>query len=277
MFFFKILYAPLFFTISIVSGLTLIAWARPLHELLVLGVVMVVISFISEQIAPYEADWNHDKGDRGRDFLHALVNESSVALSVLILPIMTGLFSFTGMWPTQWPLWAQLGVAIIIADIGITLAHYASHRSQLLWRLHAPHHSVTRMYGFNGLLKHPAHQAIELLAGTTPLILLGMPIEIAALLSLAVATQLLLQHSNVDMKIGTLRYIWAVAPLHRFHHINKADEGDVNFGLFLTLWDRLLGTAYFDETRIFASSDLGIENERDYPSSYIAQLIKPFK
>jgi hypothetical protein len=49
-----------------------------------------------------------------------------------------------------------------------------------------------------------------------PLILIGMPSQVAVLLSFAVGLQLLLQHSNVDMCIGPLRYIWAVAPVHRF-------------------------------------------------------------
>ena len=63
----------------------------------------------------------------------------------------------------------QLLLALPVADLGITLVHYASHRLPLLWRLHAVHHSVTRMYGFNGLMKHPLHQAAEAVGGVLPL------------------------------------------------------------------------------------------------------------
>lgn len=40
-----------------------------------------------------------------------------------------------------------------VADLGITLTHYASHKIGVPWRFHAVHHSVTRCYGRNGLTK----------------------------------------------------------------------------------------------------------------------------
>lgn len=126
-------------------------------------------------------------------------------------------------------------MAIIVADFGITLCHYSSHRIEWLWRFHAVHHSVKRMYGFNGLIKHPVHQALEVTAGTLPLVLVGMPFEVGLLLGFAVAIQLLLQHSNADMTIGPLRHFLALAPVHRFHHQKWAGIGDVNFGLFTCL------------------------------------------
>ena len=99
---------------------------------------------------------------------------------------------------------------MIIADFGITLCHYASHRFEWLWLFHAPHHSVIRMYGFNGLIKHPVHQTLETIAGTAPLLLLGMPVEVGMLLGFAITIQLLLQHSNADMRLGPLRYVLAL-------------------------------------------------------------------
>ena len=125
-------------------------------------------------------------------------------------------------------------------------------------------------------MKHPIHQTIEIVAGTTPLLLLGLPVDVAALLSLSVVVQLVLQHSNADLRIGLLRHVWAVAPLHRFHHSNEGAAGDVNFGLFTIVWDRLLGTVYYDGGRQFASEDLGISGEPSYPTSYGQQLMRPF-
>lgn len=273
----KIAFAPGLLLASAGAGLYLVSQSAPLWSLGLVLAVSIGLSFVSERLVPYQRDWNESKGDRIRDLFHFIVNEGSIAYSTLLIPVLAVLIPGDGIWPSHWPLWAQLAVAIVVADFGITMAHYASHQGGLLWRLHAVHHSVKRMYGFNGLMKHPLHQAIEISAGTLPLILAGMPLEIAALLSLTVATQLLLQHSNVDMKVGPLRLIWAVAPVHRFHHLNKGGEGDVNFGLFLTVWDRLLGTAYFDPARVFTSDELGIEGEPDYPVGYGWQLLEPFR
>lgn len=122
----------------------------------------------------------------------------------------------------------------------------------------------------------PLHQAIETLAGTTPLVLLGMPAEVGALLGFAVGLQLLLQHSNVEMRIGPLVYVWAVAPGHRHHHLASQTEGDVNFGLFTLLWDRLLGTVRVDGPAP-REGQIGIADRPDYPAHYLAQLIEPFR
>ena len=132
------------------------------------------------------------------------------------------------------------------------------------------------MYGFNGLMKHPLHQLIETLAGATPLLLMGIPQEVLQLFVVAVVLQLLLQHSNVAYFVGPLRHVLAVNILHRFHHLKTAEEGDVNFGLFTTFTDRLLGTAFFDRDRVIISDDLGIASQPEYPINYLDQLVQPF-
>ena len=264
------IYAPLFLLGFIGLGLYWPGW------LILIFVAAVVVSFLAEQWLPYEPQWNRSLGDRRRDTLHALVNESLNALGLLILPGLTALLAFDGIWPRGWALWEQLLLAIVLADAGITLMHYASHRVGALWRLHAVHHSVERLYGFNGLMKHPLHQMLEATAGLLPLILMGIPVDVAQLLALAIAIQLLLQHSNVDMRLGPLRWVFAWAPVHRFHHMKYGRAGDVNFGLFFNLWDWLLGTAFYREGYRMGPGDLGIGSRPDFPVAYGAQLRDPF-
>ena len=269
-------YAPLFFA-SLLGAAIVVSegGTRPV----VLGALLalaIAVSFVAERILPYERAFNEPRGDRWRDVAHALVNEASNTFSILTLPVAAAAFPDTGFWPSAWPLTLQLLLAIIVADLGVTLAHFVSHRSQLLWRFHAVHHSVQRMYGFNGLMKHPLHQAFELTCASLPLLALGMPLHVAWLLGFAVAVQLLLQHSNVDLFVGPFVKVWAVAPAHRFHHLNRAGEGDVNFGLFSSVWDHLLGTFHYDAVTTPRVGDLGIEGRPDYPAGYLAQLAEPF-
>ena len=127
------------------------------------------------------------------------------------------------------------------------------------------------------LMKHPIHQAIETSAGTLPLLVLGLPSQVALALVFAVAIQLLLQHSNVDCTVGPLRRLLATNEVHRFHHQKWPDLGDVNFGLFTTLWDRLLGTFHNEARGRFESHELGIGEEPDYPTRYLPQLLAPFR
>ncbi|MCV7070847.1 sterol desaturase family protein, partial [Mycobacterium rufum] len=114
------------------------------------------------------------------------------------------------------------------------------------------HHSVKRFYGFNGLMKHPLHGALELAAGILPLLILGLPKAIAEVLTVAIAVQLLLQHSNADYRVGPLRKVLALNEGHRFHHLKWAGIGDVNFGLFTLGLDHALRTFSFDSQRRFS-------------------------
>lgn len=273
----RLAYAPAFMFGFIGAALWLAASGRSLAWLAPLLGGAVAVSFLVERLIPYDRAWNRPQGDGRRDVLHALVNEGSVYAGAALIPVLTLLSPAAGIWPDGWPLWAQLVLAILVADLGITLCHYFSHKVPWLWRFHAVHHSVQRMYGFNGLMKHPVHQALETLAGTTPLILIGLPLEVGVLLGYSVAIQLLLQHANVDMRIGPLRHVIAWAPVHRFHHQKWAGTGDVNFALFTCLWDHLLRTAYYDPGRRLISEDLGIGDQPDYPRGYLAQLAAPFR
>ncbi len=270
-------YAPVFFVGFLGAGVLLSGGGTRPSALGALLLLAIAVSFAAERALPYEHGFNSPHGDGWRDVAHALVNEASNALSIMSLPLLAALVPDTGLWPSGWPLPLQVLLAVAVADVGITLAHYVSHRSQLLWRFHAVHHSVQRMYGFNGLMKHPLHQAFELTCASLPLLALGMPVNVAWLLGFAVAVQLLLQHSNVDLRVGPLMHVWAVAPAHRFHHLNRAGDGDVNFALFSSVWDHLLGTFHYDVGKQPRLGELGIEGRADYPVGYVAQLLEPFR
>jgi len=274
----RVTFAPLFFAGFLASALVVSdGGTRPL-PLAGLIVAANLVATLVERLIPYDPRFNASHGDGGRDLAHAVVNELANTVSVLVMPLVVALVPGGGAWPLAWPVAAQVAFAILVADAGITLAHWASHRVGLLWRLHAVHHSVERLYGFNGLMKHPLHQAFELIAATVPLVLLGMPQNVAWLLTFAVAIQLLLQHSNADVRVGPLARVWAIAPAHRWHHVASAGDGDVNFGLFTSLWDHLLGTfRAADPGRRFTPGDFGVAGRPDYPRGYPAQLVEPFR
>lgn len=258
-------------------GISMASAAAP--KGVVLGVLLVAVgcSFAAERVAPYEPSWNRDRGDTRRDVAHALVNESLQTGSLLTLPVLVGWFGLRGVWPASWPFFIQVLGAVLVLDAGLTLGHWASHMVPALWRFHAVHHSVERFYGFNGLMKHPLHQLFETALGTAPLVLLGLPTKVATALMFLVAVQLLLQHSNVDYAAGALRRALSLNQLHRFHHLRWAGVGDVNFGLFTTIWDRLLGTAVWDPAKRFTSADIGIAKRPGFPVGYLDQLADPFR
>ena len=275
---FAALYGPVFWGGFIGAATALVAYRQySLWVLPPLLLLALLTSFLAERYLPYDGDWNRGHGDGWRDSLHALVNEALYLLGLAIFPLLAGTMALGPVWPGQLPFWGQLLLAIVISDFGITLVHYLSHRYHFLWKLHAVHHSVPRMYGFNGWMKHPLHLLLEAAGGMLPLLLLGIPETVLAVLAFAVAVQLLLQHANVDMRMGPLRHVFAWAPLHRFHHMKYGTAGDVNFGLFFTCWDRLLGTSFDAPGYRMRGADLGIGSRPDYPLAYGAQLLEPFR
>ncbi len=258
------------------AGIAFSAAGAPKYWLLAVLAVAIATTLLVERVIPYDATWNRDRGDSTRDRIHVAVNETLIVASVATIPLLAAMVPAPQLWPHSWPFVAQVLAAILVADLGITVVHLASHKIGVLWRFHAVHHSIIRFYGLNGLMKHPLHQTVEMAAGVAPLILIGLPVDVASALALAVAIQLLLQHSNADYRVGAAKYVLALNEGHRFHHLKWAGIGDVNFGLFTLVWDHLMRTYSYDPTRRFDSTQLGMAAKPDYPSSFLRQMIYPF-
>ncbi len=257
-------------------AIALVTFGSPLWIVGCLILLAILASFLMERVLPYQEGWNGSHDDAGKDAIHGAVYELANLGAILLLPLITSIIPWSGVWPVQLPLWLQLAGAIVVADMGMTLIHYLSHHVGFLWRLHAVHHGVHRLYGFNGLVRHPLHQQLDLAIGTLPLVLAGMPLEVAVLLGLAITVQLIVQHSNIDYALGPFRHVLAIGATHRLHHVHWEGEGDVNFGLFFTLWDRALGTLRLEAKRPPIAGDIGVQDEPSFPQTYLAQLKLPF-
>jgi sterol desaturase/sphingolipid hydroxylase (fatty acid hydroxylase superfamily) len=259
------------------AGIALTGAGAPKYWLLMILAVAIAVSFLVEWFIPYDPSWNNEHDDTIRDRIHVVVNETLILASVATIPLLAAIIPAPGIWPSSWPFVTQALLSILVADFGITVVHLASHKIAVLWRFHAVHHSITRFYGLNGLMKHPLHQTVEMAGGVAPLILIGLPVNVASALALAVAIQLLLQHSNADYRIGPAKYVLALNEGHRFHHLKWAGIGDVNFGLFTLIWDHLMRTYSYDPTRRFDSTQLGMAAKPNYPTGYLTQLTYPFR
>jgi sterol desaturase/sphingolipid hydroxylase (fatty acid hydroxylase superfamily) len=246
-------------------------WLAPLL------VLAYATAFGAEKIAPFFGEWNdhHEHGDTPTTVLHILVYEYQSIVGVVLIPVICWLFPFQGLWPTQWPLWAQVIVAFVISDFMFMIMHYISHRYAPLWRLHAVHHGVGRLYGMNGVMRHPLHQVIDMIIANAPLVIIGMPVPVAVMLGFMISITLIVQHSNVDARLGPLQKHLSIGRIHHLHHVNWGTEGDCNFGLLLTIWDRLLGTFHEKPPREITAKDLGVDEVPNFPKGYVEQFLFP--
>lgn len=262
-------------------GLTGIAYGLVAHGSSYLWMAAILAaafatSFAAERIAPYFPEWNGHREDDATNVWHLAVYEMSNVNGVLLMPVIAWLFPSVDVWPTHWPMWAQLLMAFAIADFSFMVVHYFSHKYPILWRLHAVHHGAGRLYGFNGVVRHPLHQTIDMVIGTAPLAIAGMPVPVAVLLGVCVSITLIVQHSNVDVRLGPFEDWLAIGRHHHLHHVNWGTEGDCNFGMLFGGWDRLFGTFRNVPSREITARDMGIDEVPDFPKTYWQQLLFPF-
>ena len=269
----EILYVPVVAVVGFVGIGILAGNHRSWIPLVVIAVVGM--TFAAERLAPFSSEWNLGGPDLGADGLHAVVNESVTVLGILAVPMMVDAVPMGGGWPTDATFAIRLVIGVTVLDAGVTMAHWLSHRRAMLWRFHAVHHGARRLYGLNGLMKHPVHLIVETAAGMAPLIVLGIDEVVAAALAGFVAVQLVLQHTNVNCSVGPLGRWLALSSGHRLHHRAEEIEGNVNFGLFTLVWDRLLGT-YRVPDHSNPRPTVGIAGRAPMPSSYLEQLAMPW-
>ena len=83
-------------------------------------------------------------------------------------------------------------------------------------------------------------------------------------------------HSNLRFHAGPLRYIVNSPEMHRWHHAHP-DSGPINknFGITLSVWDWLFGTAYLPSDK--NPERLGFAGIDTYPRGIVGRMLIPFR
>ncbi len=233
-----------------------------------------------EIVLPYRKEWLPNRSEIKTDLIFMLLIQ--VALPKL-LTIFTAVYlvsfaeahglQLTGLWPHDWPVWVQMLLMMASSDFLRYWLHRASHMWMPLWRLHAVHHSVQKLYWLNVGRFHPIDKSLQFLCDALPFILLGVSEEVLTLYFVVYSIKGFFQHSNVDTKLGWFNYIISGPELHRWHHSKTIKESNTNYGNNLIIWDILFGTFFLPKDR--AVGDLGLLN-RNYPADFVSQMKTPF-
>lgn len=185
-------------------------------------------------------------------------------------------FNFTAL-----PAWAQILIFFILNDFVQWFTHVLLHRYEVFWRFHKVHHSVQEM-GFaahlryhwmeNVLYKPLKTLAVMLIGGFEP--------QQAFFIHFVAITIGHLNHANVRITWGPLKYIFNNSVMHLFHHMKHLPKGQmpgVNFGISLSLWDYIFGTAYIPQSED-GSYELGFDDIDEFPvHNFWKQLVYGFK
>ena len=177
-------------------------------------------------------------------------------------------------WLADQAAWMQFAIYFVVSDFLQWCVHNLLHRVPALWQLHKLHHSIRDMDWAGNFRFHWIEPIVYGSILYLPLLYLGG--DPAPLLAVAVFGTAWghLNHANLNVSLGKLGYLFNSPRMHLWHH-DASQEGGVakNFGVVLSLWDHVFGTAYWPRDR--APQALGYDGDEEMPPALWRQLVFP--
>jgi sterol desaturase/sphingolipid hydroxylase (fatty acid hydroxylase superfamily) len=176
----------------------------------------------------------------------------------------------------DWPRWSQLLLLFLVRDFVQWNVHRLLHRVPVLWEFHKVHHSVREM-GFAAHLRyHFMENIIYKSLEYIPLAMIGFGLRDFIIVHLFTIVVGHLNHANIYVPLGPLKYIFNNPQMHIWHHAKDLPQGKygINYGLTLSVWDYLFGTAHIPHDG--RDIKLGFEGVDEYSHNFFEQTKKPF-
>lgn len=173
-----------------------------------------------------------------------------------------------------WPVAVQFVVLLVAADFLQWCVHNLLHRVPALWQFHKVHHSIDTMDWVGNWRFHWVEIVVYRTLLWLPLTLLGAsgPAVMAAAIVGTVWGNL--NHSNVDVRLGPLGYVFNSPRMHLWHHDASGEGGRAkNFGIIFSAWDFLFRTAFWPRDRDPAR--LGYPGDEELPDDFLGQMTWP--
>ena len=174
--------------------------------------------------------------------------------------------------PNALPLWAQLPLVFLLAELMNWALHWAKHANGYLWRFHCQHHKedqysiwlTTHTYAPEVLLSGTVITGVVIVCGFSRLAL------DCYLLFYSIAN--MYQHSALPKTLGILDKLVVNPAYHRHHH----SGAQVNFGSTLTIWDCVFRTAHWPASWRQQVSPPPIEQTAE-PFGFVDEMLYPLK
>ena len=174
---------------------------------------------------------------------------------------------------SELPSGIQLLIFFVVLDFVQWTTHILLHKIPVFWKFHQIHHSVKEM-GFAAHLRY--HWMENLLYKPLKtfgvMILGGFEPEQAYIVHFIAITIGHLNHANIKLSWGPLKYILNNPIMHLYHHAYDLPRGKfgVNFGISLSLWDYLFHTDHVPDTN--GEIKLGFPEDEKLSPNFINQL-----
>ena len=175
------------------------------------------------------------------------------------------------------PVWGQLVILFILRDFIQWNVNRLLHRVPFLWQFHKVHHSAKQLGFATHLRYHWMENIVYRVIQYIPLGMIGFGIRDFFFVHLIAIGIGHFNHSNIRVPLGPLKYLFNNPQMHKWHHVKEMPEGrryGINYGISLSLWDYLFGTACipYDAENL----ELGYPGEDEMPRRFAGQALFPW-
>jgi sterol desaturase/sphingolipid hydroxylase (fatty acid hydroxylase superfamily) len=143
------------------------------------------------------------------------------------------------------PGWLVLLAALVALDLFNYAGHWLMHRLTPLWWLHGIHHADAELDATTGFRHHPGETIAVALLGLVFGFAVGIPPLYWGFYAVLANVVALTSHANLRLPEAldrALRVLLVTPGMHRHHHAVDRAIHDTNYGIVLSVWDRLFGT-----------------------------------
>jgi sterol desaturase/sphingolipid hydroxylase (fatty acid hydroxylase superfamily) len=166
----------------------------------------------------------------------------------------------------DWPVWLVVTlftlVLFLLDDASRYLLHRWLHHSPTLWQFHRVHHTATKLTPFTIFRSHPVEGVLFSLRSALVqgfcigvfVFFFGSSVDLVTIFGINVLLFLFntlganLRHSPVSIPYPKSVEKWLISPAqHQLHHSTDPDHFNINYGVVLSVWDRVGGTLHHSE------------------------------
>ena len=211
--------------------------------------------------------------------LIALSNSAAEVFNDLLGLVGISISSFQLLEINKLPFAARILLFFVVVDFTQWWTHRLLHRFEFLWNFHKVHHSVKQM-GFAAHLRyHWMEPIIYNSLRYIPLAIIGgFSAQDVAFVHFFAITIGHLNHANINLNYGFLKYILNNPKMHIWHHAKELPEErkyGVNFALTLSIWDYLFKTNYIPHSG--RDLEIGFEDDENFPKNFLQQGVYPLR
>jgi sterol desaturase/sphingolipid hydroxylase (fatty acid hydroxylase superfamily) len=245
---------------------------RPIERLLFLVAGMLLLWILEGAIPLFSLSyrknkWRHAGINLSLTLIH-LVIHTGFAVFIILLSDAAKKYEFGLVYWLNASTLLTILISFVVLDFfGGWLVHLIQHKTATLWRFHIVHHSDNNVDVTTGLRHHPFESVLRGIFFLIGVAVAGAPVYAVMIAQTIFVLFTQFTHANIRLpdKLDKIISFLLVSPnMHKVHHHWQQPYTDSNYGLSLSIWDRLFGTyQQLDPSEIRYGLDRYYPNEED--------------